>query len=138
METLQLALVAIAGAIAILFGIKYALARQFMPYHATVAGREWAELQPGVQAIILGMYRIMGGGFISYGAALLWLLVPLDDRQPWAPLAILTITVTSLVPVLFVTLWLRHVQPAARTPFLPAAFVFTLVVWGAGMALIAD
>lgn len=136
METLQLVLVAVAAVIAIAFGIKYSLARQFMPYHATVAGHAWPELQPGVQAIILGMYRIMGGGFITYGAALLWLLVPLDELQAWAPLAVLTLTVTALVPVLFVTLWLRHVQPAARTPFAPAALVFILAVWGSGMALV--
>jgi hypothetical protein len=136
MHTYQLVFLGLAGLIAILFGIKYSLAREFMPYHATVAGRSWDQLEPGVQAIILGMYRIMGGGFITYGAALLWLLKPMDDLERWAPLAALTITVTALVPVLFVTLWLRHVQPAARTPFMPAAVVFILAVTGAGFSLL--
>ena len=136
MHMYQLVFQALAGLIAIYFGIRYCLARQFMPYHSTVAGRPWEEIEPGVQAIILGMYRIMGGGFITYGAALLWLLIPMDDLERWAPLAVLTITVTALVPVLFVTLWLRHVQPSAQTPFVPAALVFILAVTGAGLSLV--
>jgi ABC-type polysaccharide/polyol phosphate export permease len=136
MHTYQLVFLGLAGLIAIFFGFKYLLAREYMPYHATVVGRPWEQLEPGVQAVIIGMYRIMGGGFITYGAALLWLLRPMDDLERWAPLAALTITVTTLVPFLFVTLWLRHVQPAARTPFTPAALVFILAVTGAGLFLV--
>lgn len=136
MHSYQFVFLGLAGLIAIFFGIKYLLAQEFMPYHATVAGRPWEQLEPGVQAIIIGMYRIMGGGFITYGAALLWLLKPMDDLERWASLAALTITVTALVPVLFVTLWLRHVQPAARTPFAPAAVVFILAVTGAAFSLL--
>jgi hypothetical protein len=71
MLMLTTVLLALSGLIAILFGLKYALAKEFMPYHATVAGRSWPELEPGVQAIIPGMYRIMGGGFSTYGVMLL-------------------------------------------------------------------
>lgn len=135
MLALQSALLGVAGVIAILFGFRYALAREFMPYHATVAGRSWAELEPGVQAIILGMYRIMGAGFFTYGLAMLWLLVPLRDGQAWAGLAALTLTLGSLLPILYVTLWLRRVQPAAKTPVAPAAFVLLLAVAGSLLAL---
>lgn len=136
MHNLQLALPAIAGLIAIAFGIKYILAREFMPYHAAVAGRSWTQVDGGLQAIILGMYTIMGGGFVSYGAALLWLLVPLDQQQRWAAWAVLTLTVTALVPVVYVTLWLRKVQPGARTPVVPALIVLVLALAGGALSLL--
>lgn len=90
MLALQSALLGVAGVIAILFGFRYALAREFMPYHATVAGRSWSEL---------------------------------------------TLTLGSLLPILYVTLWLRRVQPAAKTPVAPAAFVLLLAVSGSLLAL---
>lgn len=136
MLALQSALLGVAGVIAILFGFRYALAREFMPYHATVAGRSWSELEPGVQAIVLGMYRIMGAGFFTYGLTLLWLLLPLRDGQQWAALAAFTLTVATLVPVLYVTLWLRKVQPAAKTPVAPAAIVLALAVAGSLLSFV--
>jgi hypothetical protein len=135
MPTLPISLLSIAAAVSILFGVRYCLAREFMPYHATVAGRSWSELEPGVRTIILGMLRIVGGGFVSYGVALLWLLVPLNRGESWAPWAALTITLTALAPVLYVTVWLRRVEPTARTPIVPAAAVLVLAVVGATSSL---
>ena len=136
MLSVQTVCLTLAGVIAIAFGLKYMLAREFMGYHATVAQRSWAELPSGVQAIVLGMYTIMGGGFISFGAALLWLLLPLNEGARWAALAALTITVTSLVPVVYVTVWLRRLQPKARTPVVPAVLVLVLAVVGAAAPLL--
>jgi hypothetical protein len=136
MRPFQTTLLALAGVIAIAFGLRYMLATRFMEYHAAVAGSTWAELPAGVQAIVLGMYTIMGGGFITYGAALLWLLLPLRDGEAWAAVAALTLSVTALVPVIYVTVWLRRIQPAARTPVVPAVVVFVLAVVGAGASLL--
>ena len=136
MLSVQTVCLTLAGVIAIAFGLKYMLAREFMGYHATVAQRSWAELPSGVQAIVLGMYTIMGGGFISFGAALLWLLLPLNEGARWAALAALTITVTSLVPVVYVTVWLRRLQPQARTPVVPAVVVLVLALVGAAAPLL--
>ena len=136
MPAIQTACLAVAGLIAIAFGLRYMFATQFMEYHATVVGRTWADVPAGMQAIVLGMYTIMGGGFITYGAALLWLLLPLRDGEQWAAMAALTLSVTALVPVIYVTLWLRRIQPGARTPVLPAVIVFVLAVVGAGISLL--
>jgi hypothetical protein len=131
MQMLQTVLLALAAAISILFGVRYYLAREFMPYHAIVAGRTWLELDAGVRTIILGMLKIVGGGFAGYGVALLWLLIPLRQAQAWAPWAVLTVTAAVLLPVLYVTVWLRRVEPAAKTPILPAVVVLALAVVGA-------
>jgi len=130
MLALQTGCLAAAALVSIAFGLRYLLAREFMGHHAEVAGRPWAELTTGFQVMVLGMYTIMGGGFITYGAALLWLLVPLSRGEGWAALAALTLTAATLAPVLYVTLWLRSVRPAARTPVLPAAVVCVLAVIG--------
>lgn len=131
MFSVQSVCLTVAGVIAIAFGLKYMLAREFMDYHATVAQRTWAELPPGVQAIVMGMYTIMGGGFVTFGAALLWLLLPINQGARWASLAALTLAITALVPVVYVTLWLRRVQPEARTPVVPAVIVLALALVGA-------
>lgn len=132
--TVPLVLLSVSALIAIFFGVRYFLAKEFMPYHSVVAGKSWPELGPGVQTIILGMLRIIGGGFTTYGVTLLWLLLPLSARQPWAPWAALTITITAILPTLYVTLALRRFAPSARTPILPASVVLALALTGAALS----
>ena len=129
-------LLALAGAVSVLFGVRYLLARQFMPYHATVAGKPWQELEAGVRTIILGMLRIIGGALAAYGLALLWLLIPLRDGQPWAAWAALTLTAACVLPTLYVTVSLRRAAPSAATPIAPAAAVLAMAWLGAILALV--
>jgi hypothetical protein len=135
MLTFQLGLLSIAALLSIFFGIRYFLAKEFMPYHAVVAGKSWSELNAGLQIAILGMLKIVGGGLTTYGLALLWLLLPLNRHESWASWAALTITITSVVPTLYVTIRLRRFEPSARTPIVPASIVLALAVVGAGVSL---
>ena len=134
MLTFQLVLLSIAAFLSILFGLRYFLAKEFMPYHAVVAGTAWSGLSPGVQTIIVGMLKIVGGGLTTYGVALLWLLAPLGRHESWAPWAVLTITLTSVVPTLYVTILLRRFEPSARTPVLPASIVLALAIVGSSVS----
>jgi hypothetical protein len=129
-------LLALAGAVSLLFGVRYLVTKQFMPYHASVAGRSWEALEPGVRTVILGMLRIIGGGLATYGLALLWLLIPLRAGQSWAAWAALTLTAATVLPTLYVTVWLRRAAPAAATPIVPAAVVLAMAVIGAGLSLL--
>lgn len=137
MLTFQLLVLSIAAFLSILFGIRYLLTREFMPYHAVVAGSSWSALPTGLQTIILGMLRIVGGGLATYGLALLWLLLPLSRHEAWAPWAVLTLTLTSVVPTLYVTIALRRAEPSARTPVIPASVVLILAIVGAGSSFVA-
>jgi hypothetical protein len=137
MLRLALILLLLAAIISIVFGVRYLLARQYLPYHAVVAGKPWAELDAGLRTVILGMLRILGGGFIAYGVALIWLLLPLSIQAAWAPWAALTVTVPATFPSLYVTLWLRKFAPPARTPVLPAAVVVALALVGSALAFAA-
>ena len=83
-SALSAILISLAAMVSIAFGVRYFFTRQFMPYHATVAGKSWAELERGVQTAILGMLKIVGGGLATYGAAMLWLLWPLGRGEKWA------------------------------------------------------
>lgn len=131
MLAFQLVLLSIAALLSIFFGIRYFLAKEFMPYHAVVAGKSWSQLTTGLQTIILGMLKIVGGGLTTYGFALLWLLLPLSRHESWATWAALTITMTTVVPTLYVTILLRRFEPLARTPVVPASIVLVLAVVGA-------
>jgi len=129
-------LLLLAALLAIYFGVRYLSTQEFMPYHAVVAGKSWSQLEPGVQTIILGMLTIIGGGFISYGCAVLWLFVPLNRGEAWSRWAILTLTAASIVPTLYVTIALRRFAPQAETPVAPAALVLTLMILGLGLSLL--
>ena len=137
MLTVQLACLAIAALLSIAFGIRYFLAREFMAYHAVVAGKPWSQLDVGLQTVILGMLKILGGGLTTYGLALLWLLLPVSRQEAWAAWAALTLTAATVVPTLYVTIALRRFEPSAQTPVLPASVVLVLAVVGAGLGLFA-
>jgi len=128
---------ALAALVSIFFGVRYFITKEFMSYHAVASGRSWAQIEPGVQTIILGMLKIVGGGFLAYGVALLWLLLPLGRGEAWAAWAVLSVSAATLVPVLYVTLALRRFEPKAKTPVLPTVIVLALVLAGAGGALLA-
>ena len=136
MAALSSILISLAALVSIAFGIRYFLTRQFMPYHATVSGRSWTELERGVQTAILGMLKIVGGGLATYGAAMLWLLWPLGHGEKWAAWAMLTVSATTLLPTLYVTIWLRRFAPEAKTPVAPTLAVLVLVLAGVGASVL--
>ena len=137
MITAQLVLLSLAALVSLLFGVRYLVTRQFMPYHAAVAGKAWKDIEPGVQTIILGMLKILAGGFLAYGIALLWLLIPLAQKQAWAPWAVITITLASVLPSVYVTIWLRQFAPSAPTPVAPALAVLIVALVGGALSFVA-
>jgi len=126
-----------AALLSIFFGVRYLRTKEFMPYHAVVAGKSWAEIELGVQTIVLGMLRIVGGGLTTYGLALLWLLLPLNRGESWAPWAALTLTATAVLPTLYVTITLRRFEPRAKTPVVPSLIALALALAGVGAAFLS-
>jgi hypothetical protein len=136
MRKVPFVLLFLAALLAMFFGVRYLTTTEFMPYHAVVAGKSWAQLEPGVQTIVLGMLTIIGGGFISFACAVLWLFVPLRRGEAWARWAVLTVTAASIVPTLYVTIMLRRFAPQADTPVGPAALVLALMLVGVGLTFL--
>jgi hypothetical protein len=137
MLNLALAAVLLVALGGILFGVRYMRRDEYLPYHADVAGKSWNELDPGVQTIILGMLKIVGGGFATLGVTLLWLCFALHEGARWAPWAILTISAVELGPMLYVAMRLRAFRPDAQTPVRPTLAMMVLIVAGVGLALLA-
>jgi hypothetical protein len=137
MLSLALAAVLLVALGGILFGVRYMRREKYLPYHADVAGKSWNELDPGVQIIILGMLKIIGGGFVTLGVTLLWLCFALHEGARWAPWAILTISAVELGPMLYVAIRLRAFRPDAQTPVRPTLAMMVLIVAGVGLALLA-
>lgn len=135
MQVLGLTAFGLAALLALAFGTRYVFTREFMPYHATVLGRQWPALEPRLQFIILGMLKVAGGGLLGYGVALLWLLLPLQRGEAWAAWAALTVSLVVVAPILYVVVWLRRIEPAARTPLAPSVAVLALVAIGAALLL---
>jgi uncharacterized protein YjeT (DUF2065 family) len=137
MLNLALAAVLLVALAAVLFGVRYMRREDFLPYHAAVAGKSWSELDPGVQVVVLGMLRIVGGGFVTLGVALLWLCFALHSGARWAPWAILTISAVALGPMLYVAVKLRTFRPDAQTPVRPVLVMMILIVVGVGLSIFA-
>lgn len=136
MQTLALALIGLSAAFTLAMGVRYITARQFMPYHATVVGKPWTELDLRLQSFIRGLLKVSGGGLLGYGFALLWLLLPLQRGEEWAAWAALTISAAMLSPMLFTAAWLRRIEPSAKTPIVPTFIILALVVTGAVVSLL--
>ena len=128
MQILSLSAFALAGLLAIAFGLRYLLTREFMPYHAQVLGQPWSVLEPRLQTIILGMLRVAGAGLLSSGCAVLWLLLPVGRGESWAAWAALTVLLAVTAPILHVVLWLRRQSPGARTPVVPTVAAMSLAL----------
>jgi hypothetical protein len=130
MQLASLVAFGLSGVLALAFALRYLRTREFMPYHAAVLGKPWSALEPRLQAIILGMLKVAGGGLLGFGCTLLWLLLPLQRGETWAAWAALTISLAVATPILYVVLWLRRVSPGASTPVVPTVAVVVLAVAG--------
>jgi hypothetical protein len=137
MLNLALAAVLLVALGAILFGVRYIRREAYLPYHAAVAGKSLVDLDPGVQVIILGMLKIIGGGFVTLGVALLWLCFGLHQGVRWAPWAILSVSAVALGPMLYVAVRLRAFRPDAQTPVWPTLAMIVLIVACVGLSLLA-
>ena len=130
MELVSLCAFGLAGLLALAFGVRYLVTREFMPYHAAVLGKPWSSLEPHLQAIILGMLKVAGGGLLGYGFMLLWLLLPLRRGEAWAAWAALSVSLVVVAPILYVVVWLRRISPGAKTPVAPTIAALALAVVG--------
>ena len=137
MLVIAIVLLAIPVVLGFVVGGRYLFATQFMPYQAAVLGKSWTELEPRLQAVILAMLRVVGGGFVGLALIIAWLCFALHQGARWAPWAMLTTAAVMLAPALFSTLALRKIEPKAKTPLAPTALAMALIVAGTVVALLS-
>jgi hypothetical protein len=108
------------------FGIRYLTASEFMPYHSAALGREWSDLLPNEQGVMLAALRGGGGGFLIGGVAiLLLLLIPFRRGEVWAHRAVPALVALCGLSALFTASTLARLTPGS--PPWPLTIVMILL-----------
>jgi hypothetical protein len=128
MLKLAIALILLVSMGQVALGLRYLRAKEYMPYQAQVTQSSWAELPQRLQAVILGMLKVVASGLLALGIALGWLTLPLSRDEPWATWAILSVIAVNGLFNGYVTVTLRRVEPKAKTPLAAAASGVALVL----------
>ena len=89
-------------------------ATEFFPYHAVASGTAWADLEPGLQTVILTVFRVCGAGWLTVGIALVLLIVfPFARRdEGWSYAAIPLLSLIFWGIVFATTLHVARTTPA--------------------------
>ena len=89
-------------------------ATEFFPYHAEASGLEWGDVQPGLQAVLLAVFRICGAGWLTVAVALVLLLVfPFGRRdEVWSYFAIPLLSLIFWGITFATTLYIARTTPA--------------------------
>jgi hypothetical protein len=121
----------IAGSVVLLlFGLTYLLRPKFMNYHRTAVQKDWKELVPEIQTLILALMRTVGGGFLSVAIAIFILQLEFNRNQShWIALLILTIGVILNICVLYATLLVR-IKTKGRPPTFIALLLLIMLLIG--------
>jgi hypothetical protein len=121
----------IVAVTSIAFGAVYLVRSSYMPYHRDATEREWQELDAGLQALLLGLMRVAGGGLVAGGVALGMLLAfPFRDAEAWSRWALLLVGLAATLPSLYATASIRR-RTGAHTPVWVSVAGVLLVVAGA-------
>ena len=137
MLNVAIALLLLVAATSLAFGFKYLFAKEYMPYHAAVAQSPWSQVPDRLQAVMLGMLKVVSAGLLVFGLSLIWLTVPFSRGEDWATWAIMSITAVNGVITIYVTVALRRLEPTAKTPIIPAAAAVVIVALALVLARLA-
>jgi len=85
-------------------GFVYFFSGKVMPYHAQVIGKNWAELDRGIQIIILSLVQNFGAALIALMFIyLVVLFIPFRQGERWVNWTLFLATIVYSVPCFFVT-----------------------------------
>lgn len=104
----------VTALISVALGCLYLVRAEFMPYHATALGTDWADLDAEVQTLLLALMDVAGAGWAVSGL-LIGVLVAMPFRADasWARWAIPGALVLLYVPILLATLSVAAATPAS-------------------------
>jgi uncharacterized protein involved in cysteine biosynthesis len=89
-------------------------ATEFFPYHAAASGLEWKDVEPGLQTVLLAVFRICGAGWLTVAVALVLLIVfPFGGRDEiWSYFAIPLLSLIFWGITFGTTLYIAMTTPA--------------------------
>ena len=118
-------LVGLAGMV---FGLRYILSPQIMPYHQEVIGVNWEDLSPRTQKMFLAFLHGAGTSmFLSGLSVLILLFIPFRRGEVWSRWALPVLCGPAQIATLCTALDL-HRSTHASTPWPFAAFLTVVVL----------
>jgi uncharacterized membrane protein YgdD (TMEM256/DUF423 family) len=119
-----------AAVLASLFGLIYLIRPKFMGYHQKALQKDWSELSPEIQTLILALMRAAGTGFLSVATAMVILQVEFQRyHQHWIAWTTLIIG-TILASGSFYAMYLVRTRTPGRPPIIPVFIIFILLFTG--------
>ena len=126
--TSVLVLYGLAALLSAAFGVVYLVRPRFMPYHQEALGVPWQQVDPRLQALLLGLMRTAGGGLLASAVAMaIMVFIPLRAGDAWARYSTPMVGLATAVPALYATLLVRN-RTRAQTPVLAAAAGVGMIV----------
>jgi hypothetical protein len=118
------------SAVWLFLGILYFLRPKFMGYHRIAVQKDWSELAPEIQTLVLALMRTAGGGFISIAIAIFILQMEFDrSHNHLIALTILIIGGVLNLCVLYATLLVR-IKTKGRPPSLALLLLLIILFIG--------
>ena len=118
------------GIIALLFGFVYLVKSSFLYYHKAAVEKDWANISPLFQTLILALMRATSGGVIASGFSIIVLQYYFNiTNLYWIPPIILMIGVVISVCSLYAMLLVR-LNSRARPPMFIIIISFILNIAG--------
>lgn len=120
-----------------IFALIYLFRPEFMPYHATAISMKWSDLNSNLQALILALLRVSGGGMLATSLSIsILLFIPFRKGELWAIWAIPIIGLGGAIPTLYATLLVKFNTPASP-PWFAAITIIILFLIGFIFSLVS-
>ena len=114
----------------LLLGLVYLIKPRFMGYHKTAIQKDWNELVPEMQTLILALMRAVSGGWISVAIACIILQLQFNrSQQHWIALTILIMGGVAALGGLYAVLMVRT-RTKGRPPILIPLLSFVMLLIG--------
>jgi hypothetical protein len=115
--------------IAFVFSAMYLLRSKFMPYHGDAVEHKWEEVDANHQVLILALMRAAGGGWLSAGISMIFLLVfPYRTGELWSIFALPLVGLATASAALYAALYVKRNSRANPPVGLVGAAILLLLL----------
>jgi hypothetical protein len=136
LDTWVFASYGLAALLSATFGVIYLARPRFMPYHQQALGMPWNQVDPRLQALLIGLMRTAGGGlFASAVSIVIMLWIPFRAGEAWPRFSIPIVGLATAAPALYATILVRK-RTGAHSPVSAAAAGVGLIVLGAVLSVL--
>ncbi len=113
LKTISFISYALVGILGFVFACFYLFRSEFMPYHAVAVGKDWNEIDHGMQVLILALMRVSGGGWMATAISITVLLIARSKfKSSILSIGLVLVGLGALIPTLYATLYVRANSPA--------------------------